>query len=135
MDIGTRIKTVRKEKGISQGVIARRIGISVAAVSNWETGKNELSGDSLIAVAAILGVSPAWLQTGKGEPSSGLALPHQPYQASNEEPSISPQEQALLELFRGLRNDQKSEIVRSLEAQKQENTRLWEELSKVMGKR
>lgn len=132
MDIGTRIRTARKEKGISQAVIARRIGISVAAVSNWETGKNELSGDSLIAVAAILGVSPAWLQTGKGEQLGGT-LPL--YQASNEDPPLSHQEQAMVELFRGLTDKQKTDIVQTLEAQKQQNKIAWEELSKVMGKK
>jgi transcriptional regulator with XRE-family HTH domain len=131
MDIGTRIRTARKDKGISQAVIARRIGISVAAVSNWETGKNDLSGDSLIAVAAILGVSPAWLQTGRGEQSPGTQI--QEYQSPEDE--LSHQERAMVELFRVLTDDQKSEIVRSLEAQKQQNKMIWEQLSKVMGKK
>ena len=36
--IGTRIKDLRLEKGITQGALAKALMVSYQAVSNWERG-------------------------------------------------------------------------------------------------
>ncbi|MCL2631262.1 MAG: helix-turn-helix transcriptional regulator [Firmicutes bacterium] len=41
--LGKKLKELRKEKGISQGQLAKAIGISRQAVGNWETDIREPS--------------------------------------------------------------------------------------------
>lgn len=65
--IGDRIKQLRKEKNMTQRIIAKKMGTTEVAISNWETGKNELRGENLLKIAEILGVSSTWLQTGNGK--------------------------------------------------------------------
>nr|WP_287602794.1 helix-turn-helix domain-containing protein [Thiothrix sp.] len=125
MDIGSRIKLRRKEMKLTQEALARRVRVTAAAVSNWEAGKNELSGDSLVAVAAELGVSAMWLQTGRGDKNSGSM--------SSPQRQLLPREAALLDLFASLTDDQQDEYFRALETQKHANQTLWEQLSKKMG--
>ncbi|MCB1619587.1 MAG: helix-turn-helix domain-containing protein [Thiothrix sp.] len=122
MDIGSRIRQRRKELKLTQKELARRVGVTDAAVSNWESGKNELSGDSLVLVSAELLVSPVWLQTGKG--SKEQSAPRQ----------LSPREAAVLDLYNALLEEQQDDMFRALEAQKHENETLWAKLSKKMGK-
>lgn len=37
-NLGQKIKILRKEKNVSQEVLAQHIGVSFQAVSKWETG-------------------------------------------------------------------------------------------------
>lgn len=66
-NIGQRIKKLLKEKGISQAELARRIGVSRAAVSEWVRGKSEPSESTLKLIAKEFGVNENWLKTGEGE--------------------------------------------------------------------
>lgn len=64
--VGDRTKQVRKELSLTQAVVARRTGISQAALSELENGESK--GTKEIAkLAAVLGVSPIWLSDGKGD--------------------------------------------------------------------
>ncbi|QTR47487.1 helix-turn-helix domain-containing protein [Thiothrix litoralis] len=129
MEMKDRIKEKMQERGYSQDDLALRVGVSqtsIYKVLNGLTRKPRFIGE----IAGALGVSVEWLLTGKD-----MLPPAPPDQASNEELPASPQEVVLLGLFRGLTDDQKTEIVRSLEAQKQQNKVIWEQLSKVMGKK
>ena len=56
-----RIKTARTKSGISQAELARRMNISRASVSIWESGGN-VSQDNIIKLAGLLKVTPEWLQ-------------------------------------------------------------------------
>lgn len=38
MNIGNKIKALRKERGITQEQLAENIGVTFQAVSKWETG-------------------------------------------------------------------------------------------------
>lgn len=60
-----RIEQVRLEKGLSKTDVWKRAGLSSGAYSHWMNG-GTLKGENLIKVARILGVSPIWLETGKG---------------------------------------------------------------------
>ena len=40
VSLGKLIKTLRKEKGITQEELAFKLGVTTSAVSKWETGKN-----------------------------------------------------------------------------------------------
>ena len=56
-DISTNIKKYRKANGMTQKDLAKIVGVSIAAVSNWETGSNSIDIDSLFKVCDALGVS------------------------------------------------------------------------------
>lgn len=56
-----RIKQVRLEKGITQGELARRVGLSQAEISRKENGKTATHVKDLEMFARALGVSPAEL--------------------------------------------------------------------------
>lgn len=63
--VGGAIRSARKQRGKVMREIAEYIGIDVAAIGNWETGRNLPSTDNLFQVADFLQVDPAAL--GKGE--------------------------------------------------------------------
>ena len=51
------LKTLRKQRNISQADIANELGIKPAAVSKYETGRVPLSEDSIEKLCAMLHVS------------------------------------------------------------------------------
>lgn len=69
--IGERIEYIRKEKKLSKTDVWKGAGLSSGVYSQWLNGQS-LAGDNLIKVAKILGVSPNWLQTGKGDISDPI---------------------------------------------------------------
>ena len=56
-----RLKTLRKEKKLTQKELAEQIGIKQNSYSDWETGKSEPSFENLIKLADLLEVSLDWL--------------------------------------------------------------------------
>lgn len=52
-----RIKQIRSELKMSQAELARRCGVTQAAISKYEDGKREPSLAMLKKIAAVLGVS------------------------------------------------------------------------------
>ncbi|WP_188238694.1 LexA family transcriptional regulator [Stenotrophomonas maltophilia] len=72
---------------ITKAELARRVGISAPSVNGWFSGKAKfLRGENLLAAAKALGVSEAWLATGKGSMSSGVQEPSVSYVAEIETP-------------------------------------------------
>lgn len=59
--IGARIARLRKQAGMSQAELAKRIHISRSSVQSWECGLNYPSTDNLIALAKHLHVSADYL--------------------------------------------------------------------------
>jgi len=59
--LSSRIKQARIKSGISQAELARRMNISRASVSIWESGGN-VSQDNIVKLAGLLKVTPEWLQ-------------------------------------------------------------------------
>lgn len=51
------IKKCREEAGLTQAKLAEKMNVSVVAVQNWEKGKNGISPDKYIDLAAIFNVS------------------------------------------------------------------------------
>lgn len=41
MNIGGNIRTIREDRGLSQIELAKRVGVTSAAVSSWETNRTE----------------------------------------------------------------------------------------------
>ena len=76
MSIGDRIKDARKKAGISQAELARLVGRSQSAVAEWETGGTEPRRNIVEKIAAVLDVSPLWLEVGGVLETGRLYEPH-----------------------------------------------------------
>lgn len=63
-NLGKRIKVRRKLCNFTQIDVAKRVGVTKAAVSRWENGMNTIAADRLDVLANILGVNSEWLLSG-----------------------------------------------------------------------
>jgi transcriptional regulator with XRE-family HTH domain len=78
--VGTRIRLRRKEVGMSQEQLARRIGVSFQQVQKYERGANRVSASKLFEIAVALEASPAVFFAGlagaapRGDPSAHEAF-------------------------------------------------------------
>jgi len=62
MNVGTKIRELREDKGLSLSELARQAGISKAYLSQIEAGKTTRpSGEALLRIASVLGSSVAAL--------------------------------------------------------------------------
>jgi len=87
MSFGQRLRTRRKELGISQGELAKALGVSLSAVSNYETGQNAMREDVLLRLFSVLDVDPNYLYQDDFE---------------NKGPACGPEELSLLKKYREL---------------------------------
>ena len=67
MSIGERILTLRKTKAISQGDLAKQLGVSRQAVSKWENDQSSPDTLNLIKLADLLETDVSYLATGRSE--------------------------------------------------------------------
>lgn len=58
MTIGERIKTIRKEKGLSQQALAKKTGLAKITISDYEAGKYVPRKENIIKIASALEVPP-----------------------------------------------------------------------------
>lgn len=66
--IGERIRALRERRGLAtQGDLAAKVEVSVPTVSRWERGKEHPSGEHLMKLCAVLGVSPDELTVPAGQ--------------------------------------------------------------------
>ncbi len=71
-DVGNRIYELRKGKGLSQKELGALIGVSNKAVSKWETGASAPKTETIINLAAVLGVTAEELLCGKQQEFENL---------------------------------------------------------------
>jgi transcriptional regulator with XRE-family HTH domain len=64
--VGDRVKERRKDLGLKQGELARRVGISQATLSELENNPTTKTKE-VAKLAAVLGVDALWLADGTGE--------------------------------------------------------------------
>jgi len=86
---GTRLKAYRQERGLTQEAVSLEVGVSIAAISQWERDGTEPNFAALAVIARTLGVSLDELILG---PASALTA----------EATLKPKEAELLALFRSL---------------------------------
>ena len=68
--LADRLRAARKEKGLTQTELAKKAGLAHQSnIGNLESGRHG-SSTQLHAIAAALGVKPAWLETGRGPKSA-----------------------------------------------------------------
>ncbi|HEY3947619.1 helix-turn-helix transcriptional regulator [Phenylobacterium sp.] len=66
--IGARLRTRRRQLGLSQSDLAERLGVSFQQVQKYERGANRVAASTLLVAAQVLNTSIAWLV---GEEASG----------------------------------------------------------------
>jgi len=66
--IGARMRTRRRQLGLSQSDLAERLGVSFQQVQKYERGANRVAASTLFAAAQALGTTIAWMV---GEEVSG----------------------------------------------------------------
>lgn len=65
--IGDRIKAVRLKMDITQTELAKRSGVSQAAIGNYESNVRQPP-PQIVSLAEALGVEPVWLAFGRESP-------------------------------------------------------------------
>jgi phage repressor protein C with HTH and peptisase S24 domain len=85
MTFGKRVKSLRKQLGLTQAAFAARIKITKESVQNWEYDRNIPSLPTISTLARTFGVAENWLLTGEGgnKPNSVFSIPY--YTSSNSE--------------------------------------------------
>lgn len=102
--IGTRIRAARELQGLTQAALAERVGVTRSAVAQWETGRAGQVGGNLAQIASVLGVGVEHLLLGAGAAMVAQELGHQE--------SMSGDELALLRLYRGCKDEDRSVLLR-----------------------
>jgi transcriptional regulator with XRE-family HTH domain len=75
MSIGERIISLRNERNISQGQIAKALNVSRQAVSKWENDLSSPDTLNLIKLADLLNTDVEYLATGRSLPPSPSPAP------------------------------------------------------------
>lgn len=65
VDMGFRLKEVRRQRGLNQSQLAELLGVKQSTVSDYEQGKLALSIDQACLLNQQLGVDFNWLFYGK----------------------------------------------------------------------
>lgn len=68
---GDRVAAAREAAGMSQSVLARRLGVQLATLRSWENDLSEPRANRLSILAGLLNVSMMWLINGEGEGLDG----------------------------------------------------------------
>jgi transcriptional regulator with XRE-family HTH domain len=85
--IGSRITETRTARGISRSALAKLVGVTPAAVWNWEENDTMPRMEALSETAKVLGVTEEFLRKGNGsgaKPSGRLSVAAIIEQARNE---------------------------------------------------
>ena len=96
---GDRLAAARNNASMTQGQLARRLGVKLTTVKGWEDDVSEPRANKLQMMAGLLNVSVGWLLIGEGE---GVDL--------NQEEEAVPGLDAILIEMRDLRNDLKLKL-------------------------
>ncbi|GAA6174763.1 helix-turn-helix domain-containing protein [Sulfitobacter pacificus] len=64
---GDRVAAARERAGMSQGVLAKRLGVKLATLRAWEEDRSEPRANRLSILAGLLNVSMMWLINSEGE--------------------------------------------------------------------
>lgn len=69
ISINDRIKSVRKQLGLSQPEFGKRLGVSRDVIANIERTTGTVTPNELLIdhICSVYGVDPIWMETGEGE--------------------------------------------------------------------
>ena len=71
LEIGGRIRALRRDKGLTQDELAERAGVSRSAVAQWETGRTGQVTGNLSRIAGLLDASVEYLVYGVDQNAAG----------------------------------------------------------------
>lgn len=57
MDIGSKVKEIRKARGLTQQDVADKLGVKKNTVSQWESGIRNMSFEQIVQYAKLVGVT------------------------------------------------------------------------------
>lgn len=66
-NILNRLREARKSLGLTQTAMAKSIGLTTQAYSQWERGQSNLPDVRLFQICTIHGISSKWIKTGAGD--------------------------------------------------------------------
>ncbi|MEM9737318.1 MAG: helix-turn-helix transcriptional regulator [Pseudomonadota bacterium] len=64
---GDRLAVARERQGMGQSQLAKRLGLKLSTIENWEADRSEPRANKIQMLAGFLNVSIVWLMTGQGE--------------------------------------------------------------------
>lgn len=64
---GDRLAYARDSVGMTQAQLARRVGVKLQTLKNWEEDRSEPRANRVQMLAGMLNVSIVWLMSGRGE--------------------------------------------------------------------
>jgi len=71
---GDRVAGARERAGMSQGELAKRLGVKLKTLKGWEEDLSEPRANKLSMMAGLLNVSLLWLLSGEGEGPDSPAM-------------------------------------------------------------
>lgn len=102
--VGDNILLMRKELGLTQEELAKRMGYkSKSTINKIELGINDIPQSKIVQFAEVLGTTPARLMGWDEEKNSP------------EEPKLTERERMVLELFRKIPEDRQAEALELLQ--------------------
>lgn len=99
---GDRVAAARESSGMTQGQLARRMGVKKSTLIGWEQDLSEPRANKLSMLSGLLNVSMAWLLTGEGD---DLSAPT--------EDTLSSDMAAIARELRSLREDLRAQAERA----------------------
>lgn len=110
MEIGDRLKIIRKEANLNQAEFGEKIGVSESAVSNYESGRRPLSDPIIKLVCKTFGYYHDWLVNGTEPKKISVKAKKETLQALKEEFSLDDVDVKIMEIYLTLSPDERSAI-------------------------
>lgn len=99
---GDRLAGAREAEGMTQSVLARRLGVKLKTLKGWEEDLSEPRANKLQMLSGVLNVSLIWLLTGEGD---GVEEPAA-------ESVLTPEVRDILLEIRGLKSQMTAQVDR-----------------------
>jgi transcriptional regulator with XRE-family HTH domain len=113
--IASRLRAAREAAGLSQGQVARELGLHRPTISEMEAGRRRVAAEELATFARLYAVSPTWLScadTAQVDPAEDRLM-----LAARELSRLKPEDlNRLLDLLKTMRQDQPLESAAGDEA-------------------
>ncbi|EGT3581528.1 TPA: helix-turn-helix domain-containing protein [Klebsiella pneumoniae] len=123
--LGQRAFKRRKELGLTQRELAKRVSVAHVTISQWERDDTEPVGKRLFALAKGLKCEPTWLLFGDDDKAPSQASPEE------KQPELTEKHKELIDLFDSLPESEQSSHLEELRARVENFNKLFEELLKA----